>query len=123
MIFSDIAAVQPVRLLSNFLVLYDNAVYDAAVGCAGIQRNDSRRHVRAEIRALAKLPALSLIPAVPVGCVPMTADDGFIILIYGAHGVHAVDPARLPPAPFGRLPPIADVRESGGSVRNARYMP
>ena len=60
MIFSGIAAVQPVRLLSDFLVLYDNAVYDAS--CQNLpKRGIEAVDVRCNVVPQGNLPPLLLL--------------------------------------------------------------
>ena len=107
--------------VSELPIPQDQQIHPAAVGGAGVQRDDAGAVIGAEIRVRPELGAAVLIDGMAIGAMPVAAEDR-LFLQAGLGRVHAVTPPR--PAPFrsrrdsgsGRLPP-----ESWGSSRARRH--
>jgi len=85
---------------------------------AGIQRDDARAVVRAEIRVGAELRAFPLVLAVAVGAMPVPTKDRFL-LHAGLRCVHPVIPPGIAPAFRTGLPPVRVIAVAAVAFTNA----
>ena len=84
------------------------AFHPAAVGGAGVQRDDAGAVIGAEIRVRPELGAAVLIDGMAIGAMPVAAEDR-LFLQAGLGRVHAVTPPRPAPFRLRGLPPVGAI--------------